>query len=359
MLGIIMAGGQGSRLMPLTATRPKPMVEVLGRPVIDFVKEAMVQAGICDLVVTTGYRGDQLKSHVDSWCEQKDNGQIINARINQESTPMGTAGSVGLLKESVSATCVVGSGDAVASFDISSLLHAHRQNGAKVTMALWEVDNPSEFGIVGLSSTVDGEVDGGLREGFIRRFLEKPTPEEAFSNVINAGLYILEPEVFDHIPEGEKFDFSKQLFPILLEMGWPLYAQTINGVWFDVGQPFELIRAQSTLMERYDELPFSYPSTYMESNGNLQAHDANIRGVAIRSVIGERCDVALESTVEQSLLMNDCKVNPGALVHHSVVGVGVVVPPGTVLEHCVVGDGALLTAGEKYLNKKIPKETIA
>jgi NDP-sugar pyrophosphorylase family protein len=172
MLGIIMAGGQGSRLMPLTATRPKPMVEVLGRPVIDFVKEAMVQAGIRELVVTTGYRGEQLQAHVESWQQSHPEGEHIEARINQESTPMGTAGSVGLLRDLITTTCVVGSGDAVASFDISSLLKAHRQHGAKVTMALWEVDNPSEFGIVGLASSPDGEVDGDLREGFIRRFLE-------------------------------------------------------------------------------------------------------------------------------------------------------------------------------------------
>ena len=129
----------------------------------------------------------------------------------------GTAGSVGLLRERIQSTCVVGSGDAVASFDIASLLAAHRQNNAKVTMALWEVDNPSEFGIVGLSSERGGEVNGDLREGFIQRFLEKPSPEEAFSNVINAGLYIIEPEVFEHVPVGQKFDFSKQLFIFISE----------------------------------------------------------------------------------------------------------------------------------------------
>ena len=167
MLGIIMAGGQGTRLMPLTATRPKPMVEVLGRPVIDFVKDAMVEANINELVVTTGYRGEQLQAHVESWTDPS---RGITGRINQEATPMGTAGSVGLLRDLISSTCVVGSGDAVASFDIVSLLEAHRESGAKVTMALWEVEDPSEFGIVGLSETRHGEVDGDLRQGFIRRF---------------------------------------------------------------------------------------------------------------------------------------------------------------------------------------------
>lgn len=357
MLGIIMAGGQGSRLMPLTATRPKPMVEVLGRPVIDFVKDAMVDAGIHDIVVTTGYRGEQLQAHVEGWSRTLANGDHISARINQESTPMGTAGSVGLLREHITTTCVVGSGDSVASFDIASLLAAHRKHGAKVTMALWEVDDPSEFGIVGLSSRADGKVDGDLREGYIRRFMEKPSPEEAFSNVINAGLYILEPEVFDHVPVGEKFDFSKQLFPKLLELGWPMYAQTIDGVWFDVGQPFELIKAQATLMQRYDDLPFSYPATYTNVGDVLHATNAQLNGSVKRSVLGSETDLHEGGTVVDSLLMDGCTVESGATVSGSVVGREVLIPNNTVLDACVVGDGATLIAGRRYVNEKIANDT--
>ena len=353
MLGIIMAGGQGSRLMPLTATRPKPMVEVLGRPVIDFVKDAMVSAGIHDIVVTTGYRGEQLQAHVDGWSVPLPDGKAITARINQEATPMGTAGSVGLLRDHITSTCVVGSGDAVASFDIASLLAAHREHGAKVTMALWEVDNPSEFGIVGLSSSANGTVDGDLRQGFIRRFLEKPTPEEAFSNVINAGLYILEPEVFDHVPVDEKFDFSKQLFPKLLEMGWPMYAQTINGVWFDVGQPFELINAQAALMAQYDELPFSYPTSYRQDGDVLYADNATLDGVVARSVLGDATVVEAGASVVDSLLMDGCRVGSGATVSGSVIGRGVWIPPNTVLRACVVGDGADLVPGRSYAEEKL------
>jgi len=350
MLGIIMAGGQGSRLMPLTATRPKPMVEVLGRPVIDYVKDAMVEAGIHEIVVTTGYRGEQLQSHVESW---SDPSGPVNARINQEATPMGTAGSVGLLRASVQSTCVVGSGDAVASFGIASLLDAHRRNNAKVTMALWEVENPSEFGIVGLSASPEGEVDGELREGFIRRFLEKPRPEEAFSNVINAGLYILEPEVFEHIPVGEKFDFSKQLFPTLLELGWPMYAQTIDGVWFDVGQPFELIKAQSTLMSRYDELPFTYPQGFDENDGVLMAQSVECQGVVDNAVLGPDCKVGQAAKISASLLMRGCQVGQGAQVVHSVLGEGVVVPSNCIVENCVIGDGAVLDSERRYVGEKV------
>ena len=195
-----MAGGQGSRLRPITDARPKPMVEVLGRPVIDFVKDSMVQGGVDSLIVTTGYRGEMLAAHVEQW-----NTESTSGRINQEHTPMGTAGSVRLLMDEITDTVIIGSGDSVASFDVAALLQAHKDSGAKATMALWEVEDPSPFGIVGLSNSEEGDVDGELREGYIRKFKEKPRPEEAFSNVINAGLYILEPEVMALVPEGEKY----------------------------------------------------------------------------------------------------------------------------------------------------------
>lgn len=348
MLGIIMAGGQGSRLMPLTRTRPKPMVELLGRPVIDFVKDAMVEAGATDIVVTTGYRGEQLETHVASW-----NQSGLNASVNQESTPMGTAGSVGLLRDRITGTVIVGSGDAVASFDVGALVEAHRSHGAKVTMALWEVDDPSEFGIVGLSATPAGEVDGDLRSGFIRRFLEKPAPEEAFSNVINAGLYVLEPEVFEHVPVGEKFDFSKQLFPRLLAMGWPMYAQTINGVWFDVGQPSELLNAQAALLERRDELPFALEDGATIVSNSVLAHGVQVAGELQSSYLGVGCSVAAGAEVRGSLLMGGTPVPPGCVIRDSVIGTNVVLSPGTRLNACVVGDDERLKAGA-FDSQRIP-----
>jgi len=350
MLGIIMAGGQGTRLQPLTDTRPKPMVEVLGRPVIDFVKEAMLAAGITEIVVTTGYRGEQLGQHVDGW---NDPANGIQARINQEAVPMGTAGSVGLLRKHITDTCIVGSGDGIASFDIAALLQAHRDNGAKVTMALWEVEDPTEFGIVGLGSTPNGTVDSSLRSGFIRRFKEKPTVEEAFSNVINAGLYILEPEVFDHIPSGEKFDFSKQLFPKLLELDWPMYASTIDGVWFDVGLPSELLRAQTTLLTNGHELPYTLPETYVLRDGCLVSNTAAVAGRVSDSVVGKNVNLGLTSVLEGSLVMDGCVLDEGAVVIDSVLGRGVQVQANARLERCVVGDGASIGAGEILTDSKI------
>jgi len=339
MLGIIMAGGQGSRLRPITDVRPKPMVEVLGRPVIDFVKDSMLQGGVDNLIVTTGYRGDMLADHVEHW-----NTDGRTARINQEATPMGTAGSVRLLLDEITETVIIGSGDSVASFDVAALLEAHKRSGAKATMALWEVEDPSPFGIVGLSTTNDGEVDGELREGYIRRFKEKPTPEEAFSNVINAGLYILEPEVMALVPEGEKYDFSKNLFPRLLEMGWPMYAQAINGVWFDVGSPSELIRAQNVLIERKDELSFPIPKGAQIENGSFIDPTAHVHEDAIveNSVIAQHAIVGANTVLKHCVLMNGSKVEDSVHLEYSILSPGAIVSSNVSTSNVILGDNERL-----------------
>ena len=339
MLGIIMAGGQGSRLRPITNVRPKPMVEVLGRPVIDFVKDSMVQGGVENIIVTTGYRGEMLAEHVQHW-----NVEGRTARINQESTPMGTAGSVRLLLDEITDTVIIGSGDSVASFDVASLLKAHKMNGAKATMALWEVDDPSPFGIVGLSTSQDGEIDGNLREGFIRRFKEKPTPEEAFSNVINAGLYILEPEVMELVPEGEKYDFSKNLFPRLLEMGWPMYAQAINGVWFDVGSPQELIRAQNVLIERREELPFPMAKGAISENGSFIDISADVHQTATvtGSVISKGAIVGENAALNHCVLMNGARVGDGAELQNCILSPNSKVDSNVVANDVILGDHDVL-----------------
>ena len=346
MLGIIMAGGQGSRLRPITDARPKPMVEVLGRPVIDFVKDSMIQGGVDSLIVTTGYRGEMLASHVEQW-----NTESTTGRINQEHTPMGTAGSVRLLMDEITDTVIIGSGDSVASFDVAALLRAHKESGAKATMALWEVEDPSPFGIVGLSTSKEGDVDGELREGFIRKFKEKPTPEEAFSNVINAGLYILEPEVMALVPEGEKYDFSKNLFPRLLEMGWPMYAKAIDGVWFDVGSPNELIRAQHVLIEQRNNLPFPMPDGSVDGNGSFVSSTAHLGSdVELhKSIVASDCSVGSKSSLHETVLMQGASVGLNVSLSGCILSPGALVEDNISALNLVLGDNECLKSDDKRI----------
>ena len=305
MHGVIMAGGRGTRLQPLTDERPKPMVPLLGRPVIDYVKDAMLRAGVSDLVVTTGYRGEDLAVHVNTWVEEG-----VSARVNREDTPMGTAGSVRLLADVLDSTFLVGSGDGISTLDLEALLAHHRNTGAALTIGLVEVEDPSSFGIVGLGASNSAEVDGDLRRGYVRRFAEKPPPEEAFSRLINAGVYVIEPEALAMVPHGTKYDFSRDLFPAMLEAGLPIGGVMLEGLWFDIGEPHHLLDAQAALLGGSEA--YLHPGALVDAN----------------------------ATVRASLLMDGARVHAGASVDSSILGANSVVEEGAVLERCVLGDGA-------------------
>lgn len=351
MKGVIMAGGMGTRLRPLTLQRPKPMVEVIGIPVIDFVKDALVSAGICEVIVTTGYRGESLSSHVESW-----NDEGLKAWVNEEEIPMGTAGSVRLLKDELKDTFIVGSGDTLASFDITSLLKEHKESGAAATMALWEVEDPSEYGIVGMAQELNGELDGELRSGWIVKFQEKPTPEQAFSKVINAGLYILEPEVLELIPEAEKFDWSRQVFPAMLEKGMALRGSTISGIWFDIGRPSDLLKAQRVILEEQERLWTQLPPGDRGKNG-FNSPNANIEGESVDSVILENCHIMSSAIVKGSLMMSNSVATHGCSISYSIIGSGSVVEEGACLNDCVIGDGMVVPAFSDWHGIKFPDAT--
>ena len=343
MKGVIMAGGQGSRLLPLTLHRPKPMVEVVGIPVIDFVKDALVQGGVDEVIITTGYRGESLENHVKSW-----NSDGVKAWVNEEEVAMGTAGSVKLLASELTETFIVGSGDTLASFDIAGLLALHKEKGALATMALWQVESVSEYGVVGLSETKGGEINSNLEKGWISRFQEKPSPQEAFSNVINAGLYILEPEVLDLIPEDEKFDWSRQVFPQMLELGMPLYACLTKGIWFDIGRPSDLLKAQNIILENRELVWTQIPE---EPNS-----ESDIKGTCEGSIALKGSIIAEDSIVKNSLLMDGASVSRGCVIENCIIGRNAVIQESCILNGCVIGDGEHVPADSEWVDIRYPKD---
>tara|TARA_S200000501_G_scaffold83647_1_gene75928 strand:+ start:15336 stop:16406 length:1071 start_codon:yes stop_codon:yes gene_type:complete len=351
MFGVIMAGGQGTRLYPLTKNRPKPMVEVLGRPVIEFVKDAMVNSGVTNIIVTTGYKGEMLEQLVESW--SSNDSRLSSSKINQENTPMGTAGSVRLLVDQLKETFVVGSGDSVLSCNLENLIHAHKKSNAKVTIGLWQVTNPSEFGIVGLSKTQKGELDGSLDEGFVVKFLEKPEPKEAFSDVINAGLYIIEPDVLELIPMGEKYDFSKQLFPKLLDLEWPIYAKKIEGVWFDVGLPNELISAQHTLIKDRESLPFKMPEGEVIGTNGFEFSKSSSQAINRGSVLSAGAIIGKDTFLQNSLIMKETNIGNNCKIINSVIGCNVKIGDFCSIENCVIGDNAIIESNTSINGEKL------
>ena len=351
MIGIIMAGGKGTRLFPLTENKPKPLVKLLGKPVIEYVKDALENIGTSEIILTTGYKGEGLREIVDFWNQNSD----FSFSVNEENVPMGTAGSVKLLENILTDTFVVASGDSVLSCDLMTLVRAHKSSKAKVTMALWEVDDPTQFGIVGLSSKQHGNVDRSLKEGYISRFLEKPTSEQAFSNVINAGLYIIEPDVMSYVPKDTKFDFSKQLFPHLLELGLPMYGVKLDGVWFDVGTPDELIRAQNYLVKNHESLPFGLPKGQLIDNSAYLIDNSISHSTLCRTVLSSNSKVGFDSELIDTIVMEGSTVGNNCSLIRTVIGENVIVDDNCDLVDCVIGDEVHITVGTKLTLERVSK----
>ena len=316
MKSVIMAGGLGTRLRPLTNVVPKHALPVFGKPMIEYVIESMVSGGFNDIILTTGHIYDKIVEVVGDATQYG-----AKAVYSIESRPLGTAGSVKRVQAFLDDTFVVGSGDVLADVDIKELYKFHKKKGAIATMALTEVENPTEYGIVGLDD-----------DGKIVKFKEKPLEYEVFSNLINAGIYVLEPEALNYVPEETMFDFSKNLFPVLLEKG-VLYGKPIKGLWRDVGRPADLIGAHIDVGERKGSVLKGY-------------HEgANIDGVCY---IAESAVVEEGATVVNSFIYGGAVVKRGAYVENSIVFDGSVVEENVVLKNSIVFWNTFLNPDETY-----------
>jgi mannose-1-phosphate guanylyltransferase/phosphomannomutase len=299
MKAVVMAGGEGTRLRPLTSNQPKPMVSIAGRPCMEHIIELLMRHGFDEVVVTVAFMPQAIRSYFGD-------GASIGVPISYsvEESPAGTAGSVKLASDELDDTFLVISGDALCDVDLSALVAFHREKGASVTVGLVSVDNPLEFGIV-----VTDE------DGRIERFLEKPSWGQVFSDTINTGIYVVEPEVLRHVPADGPYDFSKDLFPLLLEMGRPMYGCVLEGYWQDIGN-----------LDQYRQANFD------ALDGRVQL---TIPGIRLRGNIwiGESTDVAdLEQIEGPALIGNFCRIGAEASVGpYAVLGSSV-----TVREHATV-----------------------
>jgi mannose-1-phosphate guanylyltransferase / phosphomannomutase len=287
MKAVVMAGGEGTRLRPLTSNQPKPMVSIVGKPCMEHILELLRTHGMTDVIVTVAFLPQAIRSYFG---EGDTLGMSVGYSV--EESPLGTAGSVKLAAKQLDETFLVISGDALCDLDLTRLVDFHKEHGAAVTIGLKSVDNPLEFGIV-----VTDE------EGRIERFLEKPSWGQVFSDTINTGIYVLEPEVLRHVPTDRPYDFSKELFPYLLEMGRPLYGYVMDGYWQDIGN-----------LDQYRQANFDA----LDENVQL-----NIPGIRIRGNIwlGEGVEIAdLEQVEGPAFIGNYCRIAPGASVgQHSVL----------------------------------------
>jgi mannose-1-phosphate guanylyltransferase / phosphomannomutase len=304
MKAVVMAGGEGTRLRPLTSNQPKPMVPVVGKPCMEHILELLRDHGMDDVIVTVAFLPQSIRSYFGQ-------GETLGMQIGYsvEESPLGTAGSVRLAGRQLDETFLVISGDALCDVDLSALVAFHKEKGAAVTIGLKSVENPLEFGIV-----VTDE------EGRIERFLEKPSWGQVFSDTINTGIYVLEPEVLKHVPDDRPYDFSKELFPYLLEMGRPLYGHVMDGYWQDIGNLDQFRQANFDALEERVRL--------------------NIPGIRIRGNVwlGEGVEIGeLEQIEGPAYVGNYCRISPGATVgSHAVLSNSVTLRERTRVTRSVI-----------------------
>lgn len=324
MIAVIMAGGEGSRLRPLTCDRPKPLVPICNRPVMGYILDLLVEHGFQEVFITLGYRPAPLSRYFG------DRYRGMRLRYVVEESPLGTAGSVAALRENLTEPFLVVSGDALTDFDLTALVDWHRQQGAVATLALARKENPLEYGVVMTD-----------RQGRIRRFLEKPGWGEVFSDTVNTGIYVLDPRILTGVPAGRSYDFSQHLFPALLRMEAPLYAQVMDGYWCDIGDPKAYVQANMDLVAGR----LRFPPPGREVAPGVWAMREIPEGVLVDgpALIGEGCHLAPGTRLEAGVVLGPATVTgPGAVLRRTVTWSGVHIEAEATLVGAVVCEGTAL-----------------
>src|ERR687887_63648 len=322
MRAVVMAGGEGTRLRPLTSNQPKPMVPIVGKPCMEHILELVREHGFEDVIVTVAFLPQAIRSYFG-------NGESLGLTMEYsvEESPLGTAGSVRLASDRLDDTFLVISGDALCDIDLGALVAFHREKEAAVTIGLMSVDNPLEFGIV-----VTDE------DGRVERFLEKPSWGQVFSDTINTGIYVLEPEVLRHVPTDRPYDFSKELFPLLLEMGRPLYGYVLDGYWQDIGNLDQFRQANFDALDESVRLDIAG----IRLRGNIWIGEGveidDLEGVEGPSVVGNYCRIAPDATVgAYSVLSASVTLLERARTERSVIDASTHVGRSARVEGAILG----------------------
>ena len=349
MRAVLMAGGSGTRLRPLTCDLPKPMVPILNRPIAEHIINLLKRHNIKEIIATLYYLPDVMR---DYFQDGKDFGVEMTYAV-EEDQPLGTAGCVKNIQQWLDDTFVTISGDAITDFDLQAAIAFHRAKKSKATLILTRVPNPVEFGVV-----ITDE------DGKINRFLEKPSLSEIFSDTVNTGTYILEPEVLDYLPENEESDFSKDLFPLLLEKGEPMYGYIAEGYWCDVGHLEAYREAQYDALDKKVKLDFAYAekspgiwignNTYIDSTATIESPaliGSNCRiGARVRieagTAIGDNVTIGTDADLKRPIIWNGATIGDEAHLRACTISRGTRIDRrAQALEGAVIG--ALSIVGEE------------
>jgi len=356
MKAVVMAGGQGSRLRPLTSGRPKPMVPVVNKPVMAHVLELLRRHGITEVVATVQYHANLIEDYFGD-------GHHIGMNITYvaEEVPLGTAGSVKNARQHLDDPFIVISSDALTDVDLGKVIAFHEEKGALATMALYRMPSPLEYGVI-ITDT----------DGRILQFLEKPSWGEVISDQVNTGIYVMQPEALDLIPEGEPYDWSQHVFPQLLDRKDPLFGYVVEGYWCDIGNHQEYMRACSDLLQgrvHLGEIGRARGESIWVGDDVEVAPDAQLYGpiylgneVKIKGGVVIRGPAALRDNtivddraqIERSFVWRNSYIGEASEVHGAIIGsqcsvkARAAIFEGAVIgDRCVVGEQAIIRPNVK------------
>lgn len=350
MRAVIMAGGEGTRLRPLTCDRPKPMVPIANRPMMEHIVELLARHGLTEIYVTACYLPEVIEAHFGDGARHG-----VCMRHLTEETPLGTAGSVKNAESFLNETFLVISGDALTDIDLGAAIHFHRRRGAAATLVLKRVENPLDYGVV--ITRPDGR---------IRQFLEKPSWGQVFSDTVNTGIYVLEPAVLARCPAGRSVDFSRDLFPELLRAGEPLFGYVADGYWSDIGNLDEYRRAHIDALDGRvrvriageAERPGVWIGPGAEVSPRAQIEGPVIIGagahvdagavLAPYSVVGPESWIGEGASLKRSILWEHAYVENRAELRGAIIGRGARIRAGAaVYEGAVIGDDSHVGEGAR------------
>lgn len=318
----VMAAGAGTRLRPLTYSIPKPMVPIVNKPVLEHTLENLKKHGIKDIVMNLHYYGSMIKDYFKCGASLG-----LNIEYSYEKKLLGTAGGVKKKENFFNDTFVVMSGDGLTDLDLTKVLDFHRKKRSIATMVLKEVDAKFEYGVTLCDDS-----------GRIKKFIEKPRWSDVFSNTVNTGIYVFEPEIFRYIPEGEFYDFGSQLWPKLLEMKKNIYGFVMDGYWTDVGNLKEYRQGQRAALD--GKIKLNIPGEEIKKGIYVSAGAKIDKTSKLISpcVIGRDCVIEKNSVVgPYTVIAAKCRISSGASISNSILWGRVEVAKNVKLDNCIIG----------------------
>ncbi len=338
MQALILVGGEGTRLRPLTSRMPKPVVPLVDRPFISYMLEWLRGHGVDDVILSCGFMADGVRSVLGD-------GDALGLRLRylEEPQPLGTGGALKFAQEMLDDRFFMLNGDVLTDIDLTAQLQAHVQTGAKATLALIGVDDPSAYGLVRRND-----------DGSVKQFLEKPGPEQIDTNLINAGAYVLERDVLDGLaPAGTKISIEREVFPGLVGNG--LFGFECGGYWLDIGTPERYLQGTFDILEGAVN---TEAGMALRAAGLISVSGAQIEGKVLapalvgsdsviartatvggRVVLGRGVSVGEGARVESSVVLDGASIGAHVTVHSSIVG-----PNVSIGEHCHIEQGVVLGA---------------